>query len=48
MLTAATPIDSRGVLPETCRVLVWLGGLEVAHGKGIIWEPERYEREFAS
>ena len=36
-----------GVLPETCRVLVWLGGLEVKHGKARIWEPVRHKRELA-
>ena len=42
------PPSSTGVLPKTCRVLVWLGGLEVAQGKGKIWEPVRHKRNFAS
>ena len=37
--------NSRGVLPETCRVRVWLGGLEVMWSAGRIWEPVRHKED---
>ena len=35
------PPNSRGVLPETCKVRVWLGGLDVIRSEGKILEPMR-------